>query len=269
MSHARPSKRIGVIFTYHNKDIIYRQGGEGLIKICLVDNNREQAEGVKLMVDAYFASFTVKHEVDIVDCKELISPQLWLDRGYDLAVFNISDRCGRSQLMEYSVEVRRLCRKTKVIFVSDELNSVLDTFDYDPDYFIHMPQSDERFSAAMEHLLKLDANKGANGLVLNTKQAKHIIPHSSIVYIEHYQHKSKIVCEDKEVTCHEKLSTLLEQLDSASFVRCHCSFVANLEHVRKYTRTQLFMSNGDILPCSRGNQSIVRKALDQNPKVKI
>ena len=108
-----------------------------MIKICLVDNNREQAEGVKLMVDAYFAGFTVKHEVDIVDCKELISPQLWLDCGYDLAVFNISDSCGRSQLMEYSVEVRRLCRKTKVIFVSDELRSVLDTFDYDPDYFIH------------------------------------------------------------------------------------------------------------------------------------
>ena len=146
---------------------------------------------------------------------------------------------------------------------------MLDTFDYDPDYFIHMPQSDERFSAAMEHLLKLDANKGANGLVLNTKQAKHIIPHSSIVYIEHYQHKSKIVCEDKEVTCHEKLSTLLEQLDSATFVRCHCSFVANLEHVRKYTRTQLFMSNGDILPCSRSSQSTVRQAVETNRKVKV
>ena len=220
-----------------------------MIKICLVDNNREQAEGVKLMVDAYFAGFTVKHEVDIVDCKELISPQLWLDRGYDLAVFNISDRCGRSQLMEYSVEVRRLCRKTKVIFIADEL--------------------DERFPIAMEHLLKLDVNKGANGLVLNTKQAKHIIPHSSIVYIEHYQHKSKIVCEDKEVTCHEKLSTLLEQLDSAMFVRCHCSFVANLEHVRKYTRTQLFMSNGDILPCSRSSQSTVRQAVETNRKVKV
>lgn len=240
-----------------------------MIKICLVDNDRENAEGVKLMVDAYFAGFAVKHEVDIMDCKELISPQLWLDCSYDLAVFNISDRRSRSQLMEYSVEVRRLCRKTKVIFVSDELRSVLDTFDYDPDYFIHMPQSDERFSAAMEHLLKLDANKGANGLVLNTKQAKHIIPHSSIVYIEHYQHKSKIVCEDKKVTCHEKLSTLLEQLDSATFVRCHCSFVANLEHVRKYTRTQLFMSNGDILPCSRSSQSTVRQAVETNRKVKV
>lgn len=117
--------------------------------------------------------------------------------------------------------------------------------------------------------MKLDANKGANGLVLNTKQAKHIIPHSSIVYIEHYQHKSKIVCEDKEVTCHEKLSTLLEQLDSAMFVRCHCSFVANLEHVRKYTRTQLFMSNGDILPCSRSSQSTVRQAVETNRKVKV
>ena len=120
----------------------------------------------------------------------------------------------------------------------------------------------------MEHLLKLDVNKGSNGLVLSTKQAKHIVPQRSILYIEHYQHKSKVVCEDKEITCSEKLSSLLERLDGTAFVRCHCSFIANLNHVRKFTRTQLHMSNGDVLPCSRSSQQIVREALESGGRFK-
>lgn len=239
-----------------------------MIKICLVDSDGDSAVGVKRAMDEYFANFSVRYEVDIMDCKTLISPQVWLECAYDLAVFNISDKADRTRLLEYSVEIRSLCRKTKVILLSDELRSVLDTFDYDPDYFIHSPQSDERLAAALEHLLKLEANRGANGLILSTKQAKHIIPQRTIMYIEHYQHKSKIVCEDRIFNCNEKLSSLLERLDGAVFMRCHCSFIVNLEHVRKATRTQLYMSNGDILPCSRINQLAIREALDNSRKVR-
>lgn len=240
-----------------------------MIRICLIDGDSDSAVSVKKAMEEYFSGFTVKYEIDTMDCMALISPKLWLECAYDLAVLDISDRLSRSQLLEYSVEVRRLCRKTKVIFVSDELRSVLDTFEFDPDYFIHKPQADERFPDALEHLLKLDVNKGSNGLVLSTKQAKHIVPQRSILYIEHYQHKSKVVCEDKEITCNEKLSALLERLDGALFVRCHCSFIANLNHVRKFTRTQLHMSNGDVLPCSRSNQQTVREALESVGKIKV
>lgn len=239
-----------------------------MIRVNIVDNDCENIAVIEEIMGKYFFDFAVKYEIDTIDCNELISPRLWAECAYDLAVFNISNRLNRSRLLEYSVEIRRLCRKTKVIFISDELCSVLDIFDYEPNYFIYKPQIADRLIEAMEHLLKLEANKGTSGLVLSTKSARHIIPQAMILYMEHYQHKTKIVCEGEELICHEKLSTLLEQLDVTAFVRCHCSFVANLEHVRKYTRTQLLMSNGDILPCSRSNQKKVREILENSRRVK-
>lgn len=233
-----------------------------MIHICLVDSDSENAASVRKALDGYFSKFGFKYEADIIDSAALTAPEAWRERGYDLAVFNISDSRDRNLLMEYSVEVRELCRKMKVIFISDELLSVLDIFEYDPDYFIHKPQLNERLATATEHLLKLSANNNANRLVLNTRREKHLITHSSVLYIEHCQHKSKLVCEDKEVICNEKLSTLLERLDDPLFVRCHCSFVANMEHVRKFTRKQLLMSNGEVLPCSRSRRQIVREAFE-------
>lgn len=233
-----------------------------MIKICIIDNDYESVSSAKKAIDKYFSKYDVKYETDNMAFEALISPQMWAECGYDLAVLNLSDRLNRRELMEYSVEIRKTHRKTKVIFVSNDIGCVLDTFDYSPDYFIYIPQMADRLVNAMEHLLKLEASKVASGLVLSTKSAKHIIPQSSILYLEHYQHSTKIICKDKEVICHEKLSSLLERLDSRMFIRCHCSFIVNLEQTRKFTRTQLFMSNGDVLPCSRSNQKSVRDAFE-------
>ena len=169
-----------------------------MIRVNIVDNDCENIAVIEEIMGKYFFDFAVKYEIDTIDCNELILPERQAqgsavfvpskECAYDLAVFNISNRLNRSRLLEYSVEIRRLCRKTKVIFISDELCSVLDIFDYEPNYFIYKPQIADRLIEAMEHLLKLEANKGTSGLVLSTKSARDIIPQAMILYMEHYQH---------------------------------------------------------------------------------
>lgn len=240
-----------------------------MIRICMVENDLESTLSIEKAIDGYFADSEVKYETDTMTFDTLISPSVWAERAYDLAIIDLSNPMLSNRLMEYSVEVRKLCRRTKVIFVSDELSCVLDTFNYAPDYYIHKPQISERFVEAMEHLLKLKTDVSGSSIVLSTKSAKHIIPQSSILYLEHYQHNTKVVCERKEVVCHEKLSTLLERLNDGAFLRCHCSFAVNLAHVRKFTRTQLLMSNGELIPCSRSNQKSVRDALESVGNIEI
>ena len=105
-----------------------------MIRVNIVDNDCENIAVIEEIMGKYFFDFAVKYEIDTIDCNELISPRLWAECAYDLAVFNISNRLNRSRLLEYSVEIRRLCRKTKVIFISDELCSVLDIFDYEESF---------------------------------------------------------------------------------------------------------------------------------------
>lgn len=258
-----------MLFIYSKNSNEQSVGGSSLIRICMIENDWESTLNIEKAMDRYFADFEVKYETDTMTCETLISTSAWAGRAYDLAIIDLSKPKLRQTLMEYSVEVRKPCRKTKVIFVSDDLRCVLDTFDYAPDYYIYKPQISERFAGAIERLLKLKTEKSGSSIVLSTKSAKHIIPQSSILYFEHYQHNTKVVCENKEIVCHEKLSSLLERLNGATFIRCHCSFIVNLEHVRKFTRTQLLMSNGDVIPCSRSNQKPMRVALESFDVVEV
>lgn len=232
-----------------------------MFNICMVDCKCESRTSITEQIEKFFSDYDICFEIDDMEYKSLVTPEVWQECDYELAIFDISDVRVRERLMEYSLEIRKLCQKTKVIFISDDLLCALEIFDYNPDYFIYKTQIESRLVTSLEHLFRFELKNRGNSLVLSTKSSKHIIPERSIVYFEHYQHNTKVICEDKYVLCHEKLCNLLERLDGRLFVRCHCSFIVNLHHIREFRRTQLLMSNGDVIPCSRSNQKIIRKAL--------
>lgn len=232
-----------------------------MFNICIVDCKCESKKDITEQIERFFADYDIGYEIDNMEFGSLVTPEVWRDCDYDLAIFDISDARVREELMEYSLEIRKSCPKTKIIFISSDLLCALEIFDYNPDYFIHKPQIEIRMLSAMDHLFSYEIKNRGNNLVLNTKSAKHIIPERTIVYFEHYQHSTKVICEDKAILCREKLDNLLKRLDDKLFVRCHCSFIVNLHHVREYRRTQLILSNGDVIPCSRSNQKSIREAL--------
>ena len=240
-----------------------------MFNICIVDNNNESRKSIIEQIESVFAEYDIAFETDAMEYGTLISPEIWLECNYDLAIFDISDQSIRNELMAYSIEIRKLCQRTKVVFVSDDMLCALDIFEYNPDYFIFKPQMNERLPSAMEHLFRFELKNSGNNLIISTKSAKHIIPERTILYFEHYQHNTKIICEDKVIVCHEKLSTLLDRLDDRLFARCHCSFIVNLQHVREFRRTQLLLSNGDAVPCSRSNQKSISRILSEANAITI
>ena len=56
------------------------------------------------------------------------------------------------------------------------------------------------------------------------------------------------------------LSRFTEQLDE-TFFKVHRSFVVNLNHIKKITRSEITMINGDSVPVSRGLYAEVYGAL--------
>lgn len=232
-----------------------------MLNVCIVDENEASRQHIAGLIENFCCNNNIGCETDVISATALLRPDVWEDCAYDLAIFNLSGVMNREQLMQYSVNVRKRNQKTKMIYISDDLVGSLDIFDYNPDYFIFKPQLDFRLIPALEHIFGVEVKTKGSSLIISTKSAKVIIPEGSIIYLEHYQHDTIIVCEDRTVTCHEKLDSLLERLDSKSFVKCHCSFAVNLNYVREYRRTQLILSNSDVIPCSRANQQSVRTAI--------
>lgn len=233
-----------------------------MFSVCLISDDYENDLLIKEQLNVFFSNQNISLEMDVLNITSLIAPKIWKECNYDLAIIDISNTEIRDKLMAYSVKVRIVSQKTKVIFISDDLSCALDTFDYNPDYFIYKPQIEERLISAMEHLFEFESEVRENNLIVSTRSTKYVIPEKTILYFEHYQHSTKIICADRVLCCGEKLDDLQKKLTDKAFVRCHCSFIVNLRHVREFSRTQLTLADGTAIPCSRANQKTVRAAFE-------
>ena len=74
----------------------------------------------------------------------------------------------------------------------------------------------------------------------------------------HYKDILYVESSDKRVLFHtvnqgiiplyEKLSEIQEQLKDARFLRCHQSYLVNMEHIVKATATDFVLMNNELVP---------------------
>ncbi len=72
-----------------------------------------------------------------------------------------------------------------------------------------------------------------------------------ILYAESSVRKLRLVCKDQVIEYYGKISDLEIQLDGDSFVRCHKSYIVNLEYLRSYDAKSIELIDGTILPISK------------------
>jgi len=56
------------------------------------------------------------------------------------------------------------------------------------------------------------------------------------------------------------MSELMDKLEGSTFIQCHRSYVVNILHIRKMTKTDFVLENGEIVPIGRKYQASAQKA---------
>ncbi len=72
-----------------------------------------------------------------------------------------------------------------------------------------------------------------------------------ILYIESSVRKLRLVCPEQTIEFYGKIGDLEEQLSEDSFVRCHKSYLVNLEYLRAYDAKSVTLLDGTIIPVSK------------------
>ncbi|WP_102346789.1 LytTR family DNA-binding domain-containing protein [Bacillus sp. Marseille-P3661] len=92
------------------------------------------------------------------------------------------------------------------------------------------------------------------------------IPFSKVIYIEAKNRKTYVCMQDCEGTHKDSLSEFDYNLPQESFIRCHRSFIVNVNHIKEifpdsHSTFQLLMDNGARIPVSQSYSSYFRKLL--------
>lgn len=84
------------------------------------------------------------------------------------------------------------------------------------------------------------------------------LPLTSISYIEVLGHQCHIHTSRRTLVVRRGLDDLESAIDSRDFLRCHRSFLVNLNFVQDITGSDFRLSDGTLVPISSGNLSKIR-----------
>ncbi|MEG0875242.1 MAG: LytTR family DNA-binding domain-containing protein [Clostridiales bacterium] len=147
----------------------------------------------------------------------------------------------------------------QIIFITAHLSYVSQVYEVKHTYFAL--KSDIRTYlplALTKAISNLEEQKNHTLCVKDKdKNTTFFIPQNTIIYIEHDKRVTKIVTEDNIYRNYDKLDNIEKSLYSPPFVRCHKSFIINLNHINSFQKT-VFICMGNVkVPISRSHYNLV------------
>ena len=148
----------------------------------------------------------------------------------------------------------RLC----LIFVTVSREHGLFSYDVRATDYLLKPFSQEVIDDAMDYFMEKYA-ESLRSLRVRTAWEEIDVRFRDIRYIEIRNHQAILRTREQELTVWRSLDELEEEISDERFLRCHRSYLVNLEHVKALEKHDFLMDCGDLAPVSRQKTQAVQR----------
>ena len=143
-----------------------------------------------------------------------------------------------------------------LIFVTGYPDYVREAFSVQAYQFLVKPVGEKEFAAVFEQataecrMIKSRKQEEPRELLIRKGSTTRKVMEEDIYYAESSNRKVILCLGSEKITYYGKISGLEEEL-SDHFFRVHKGYLANMKYVERYSRTEIWMKNGDKLLISR------------------
>ena len=146
-----------------------------------------------------------------------------------------------------------------IIFVTSSKDFLLEGYSVYPFHYLIKPINLQMISEVLNKYMKLRAVK--EPVILPTKAGEVILEDKDIYYIEMLNRIIYVHSNHQTYECSMSLKTIMEYLKGDQFVRCHKSYIVNLQHVSTVRRSHTILRNNHQVPVGRAFYSGLMEAL--------
>lgn len=221
----------------------------GVYRVAVCDDERAACEEVCRLCDDILTQDGVPHRIVPFSSASALDACLREgDDAFDLLVLDIAMQ-GQSG-MELAHELRRRRDRVSIVFVTGCEEYLEEGYGVQPVHFLLKPVTRERLSEALRADREL--NHSPKTVTLQRGGRLLRLALSDIYCVETgVKHNVKIVTPAHAHLFPASLSYMEQALPAEQFVRCHKSYLVNLEHVTEVGRTAVRLDSGEEVPVGR------------------
>jgi DNA-binding LytR/AlgR family response regulator len=149
---------------------------------------------------------------------------------------------------------------TCVIFVTGHISYAQDIFDAKPTYFLLKPVVKDKLEAALA--MATEENRHYNkGNTVKICSKGHVF-HLRLNYIKYISSDRRVAlihnCNGS-LKIYEKLDNLQQSL-GGKFLRCHQSYIVNMDCIRSFDQQSICLYTGEVIPVSKRRYAMAKSA---------
>lgn len=149
---------------------------------------------------------------------------------------------------------------TQVIYITGYVEYCVPVYETDHIYLLLKPIRQLDINRALKRALEGLRTREEQILVIRHKNQTVLVPYSDILFIESNLRKVNIHTAEM---CSEMYSSLaqIEDLLPPSFVRCHKSYLVNMDAINKVSFSDITLSSGETVPIGQRFSKSFKKSL--------
>lgn len=226
------------------------------LNIAICDDEVAEIEYLSSLVEQWSASTG-----NVAMLKSFCSAESFLfeyeeNKNYDILLLDIQmkeiDGIGLAK------EVRKYSKDTQIVFVTGYDKYISDGYDVAALHYLMKPVSFEKISEVLSRAAE-NLGKTSPAILINANGENVKLLLSDIYCIEAVGHTLKITCTDGDITVNQSLSSFKSNIGN-DFISTHRSFIVNLEHIKRISKTDVILDNGKSVPVSRRMYEDIYKA---------
>lgn len=228
--------------------------------IALVDDEKIQQDLIKKLLKEYEAMHSIQLNIFTFESAEAFLFHFEEDKSVELLILDIE--MGKMNGMELAHYLRKQRHDLKILFVTGYSKYSLDGYKVDAVDYLLKPIDREKLFQVLDRIRALRPRKNEY-LILETTDGSARINQRDLISLEALGHETIIQTVEEPIEIKQGLGTIQAELPENIFVKPHRSYLINIEHVNKISKTEVYLTNGVTVPVSRRlykkvNESFIR-----------
>lgn len=198
--------------------------------------------------------------VKIIPVNDNIEKTL-LDSIRNIDIIITDTKIKRLNCINLMKKIRKNGFKREIIYLTDDKESVFDTFETEPVDYILKDQSEKLENVLVNCVNELN-DKSSEFIILGNSNKRNKIFKKNILFVESIGRKM-IVHENDGSTneCYMNVAEMLSLLGNDAYARIHKSFIINYDHIKKVDNNTIYTKNNIPVPMGKAYVDEIKKVI--------
>lgn len=232
-----------------------------MIEVAICEDSKMDRELLHKIITFLMSDRGLEFRVDTYENGESLVTG-YTNRPYDLIFLDIM--MGEINGVEAGKKIRQLDEMVEIIYCTSSRDFAIAAYEIHALGYLLKPYESAKIGALIDYYVQRHPQESQNYIEVKSRRKSVIIPYKDIIYMESdnkvvYIHTTK----QGEVKVYGKLDSFEEQIKDERYLRCHQSYLVNLDYVAGLVDSDFIMLNDDMIPIRKTGRKLLIKKYEE------